>query len=78
VCRRLVEDCEVFIEFCLVINDTRFKIEVSRGGVVFVKSLYINIVTILSDVVKELVHSGYIVRKDSAIAFAVIAFSVLC
>jgi len=78
VCRGLVKDYKVFIEFCLVINDTRFEIEVSRGGVVFVKSPYINIVAMLSDVVKELVYSGYIVRKDSAIALAIITFSAFC
>jgi hypothetical protein len=75
VYRGLVKDCEVIIEFCLVINDTRFEIEVSKRGVIFVESSYINIVAMLSDVVKELVYSSYIVRKDSAIAFAVIAFS---
>jgi hypothetical protein len=75
VCRGLVEDYEVIIEFCLVIDDIRFEIEVSKGGVIFVESSYINIVAMLSDVVEELVHSGHIVRKDSAIAFAIIAFS---
>ena len=73
--RGLVEDYKVIIEFCLVIDDTRFKIEVNRGGVIFVESSYINIVAMLSDVVEELVYSSHIVRKDSAIAFAVIAFS---
>ena len=75
VYRGLVEDYEVIIKFYLVINDIRFEIEVSRGGVIFVESSYINIVAMLSDVVKELVYSSHIVRKDSAIAFAVIAFS---
>jgi hypothetical protein len=75
VCRGLVKDCEVIIEFCLVINDIRFEIEVNRGGVIFVESSHINIVAMLSDVVEELVYSGHIVRKDSAIAFVIIAFS---
>jgi hypothetical protein len=75
VYRGLVEDCEVIIEFCPAIDDIRFEIEVSRRGVIFVESSYINIVAMLSDVVKELVYSSHIVRKDSAIAFAIIAFS---
>ena len=75
VCRGLDEDYEVIIEFCLVIDDIRFEIEVSKGGVIFVESSYINIVAMLSDVVKELVHSSHIVRKDSAIVFAIITFS---
>ena len=73
--RGLVEDYEVIIEFCLIIDDIRFEIKVSKRGVIFVESSYINIVAMLSDVVEELVHSSHIVRKDSAIAFAVIAFS---
>ena len=78
MCKGLVEDCEVIIEFCLAINDTRFKIEVNRRGVIFVESSHINIVAMLSDVVKELVYSGHIIKKDSAIAFAIIAFSAFC
>ena len=75
MCKGLVEDCEVIIEFCPVIDDTRFEMEVSRGGVIFVESSYINIVVMLSDVVEELVYSSHIVKKDSAIAFAIITFS---
>jgi hypothetical protein len=75
VCRGLVEDYKVIIEFYLAIDDIRFEMEVSRGGVIFVESSHINIVAMLSDVVKELVYSSHIVRKDSAIAFAIITFS---
>jgi hypothetical protein len=75
VCRGLIKDYKVIIEFCPAINNIRFEIEVSRGGVIFVKSLHINIIAMLLNVVKELVYSGYIIRKDSMIAFAIIAFS---
>jgi hypothetical protein len=78
VCKGLVKDYKVIIEFCLAINNIRFKIKVNRGGVIFIKSSHINIIVMLLDVVKELVYSGYIVRKDSAIAFAIIAFSAFC
>ena len=52
--------------------------EIDRGGVIFVKSLYINIVVILIDIVKKLVYNSYIIREDSAIAFIIIALSAFC
>jgi hypothetical protein len=50
--------------------------EIGRGGVIFVKSLYINIVIMFLNIIKELVYSSHIVEKDSVIAFDIIAFSM--
>jgi hypothetical protein len=78
VYRGVVKDCEVFIEFCLAINNICFEIEIGGGGVAFVESPYIDIVAMFLNMIKELVYSSHIVEKDSVIAFAVIAFSTFC
>jgi hypothetical protein len=53
VCRDIIKDCEVFVEFGPAINNIRLKVKVGIRGSGDVVSLTINLVVMPSDVVDK-------------------------
>jgi hypothetical protein len=75
VCRSIVQDFKVVIEFSPVINNTRFKVKVRFRGLSNVDSSSFNIVAPRLYIGNEAIQRSHIVREYTSIRSCVNAFS---
>ena len=77
MCRGIVQDFEVVIEFSPAINDTRFKVKVRFRGLGDVDSSSFDIVAPRLYVGNKVIQRSYIVREYALIRSWFSAFSTL-
>jgi hypothetical protein len=78
VCRGIVKDFKVVIEFCLAIDDTGLKVKVGFKGFVDVNSSSFDVVTPRSYVCNKVIQRGHVVREYALIRSCICAFSSFC